>query len=60
MPTRILWGDQDRSYRWPQVAALWQGIPGAGLGVIPGASHAIHMEKPEIFNSMVRDFLSDD
>lgn len=58
MPTRILWGDQDRSYRWPQVAALWQGIPGAGLGVIPGASHAIHMEKPQLFNGMVLDFLS--
>lgn len=60
MPTRILWGDQDRSYRWPQVAALWQGIPGAGLGVIPGASHAIHMENPALFNGMVRDFLSGD
>ena len=58
MPTRIVWGDQDRSYRWPQVEALWQGIAGAELGVIAGASHAVHMEKPPLFNSMVLDFLS--
>ncbi|MFN3724358.1 MAG: alpha/beta fold hydrolase [Paracoccaceae bacterium] len=60
MPTRIIWGDRDRSYRWPQVEALWQGIAGAELGVIPGASHAVHMEKPRLFNSMVLDFLSGD
>lgn len=58
VPTCILWGDRDRSYRWPQVASLWTGIPGASLGVIPGASHAIHMEKPQLFNSMVLDFLT--
>ena len=57
MPCRILWGDQDRSYRWPQVHALWNGIPGAELATIPGASHAAHIEKPLLFNSIVRDFL---
>jgi pimeloyl-ACP methyl ester carboxylesterase len=58
MPCRILWGDRDRSYRWPQVAALWQGISGAELGVVPAASHAVHMEKPSLFNSILRDFLT--
>jgi pimeloyl-ACP methyl ester carboxylesterase len=57
LPCRILWGDRDRSYRWPQVAALWEGIAGAELGVIPSASHAAHLEKPDIFNIMLRDFL---
>jgi pimeloyl-ACP methyl ester carboxylesterase len=57
MPCRIIWGDQDRSYRWPQVASLWQGIPAAELSVIPGASHAAHMEKPHLFNALVLDFL---
>lgn len=57
MPCRIIWGDQDRSYRWPQVDALWQGIEGAELGVVPGASHAAHMENPTLFNAMLRDFL---
>lgn len=58
LPCRILWGDRDRSYRWRQVASLWEGIAGAELGVIPGASHAAHLEKPDIFNAMLRDFLT--
>lgn len=58
MPCRILWGDCDRSYRWPQVAALWQGINGADLAVLPAASHAAHLEKPLLFNALLRDFLS--
>lgn len=58
MPCRILWGDQDRSYKWPQIQSLWQGIPNAELAVIPGASHAVHAEKPHLFNPMVQDFLS--
>lgn len=58
MPCRIIWGDRDRSYRWPQVQALWQGIAGAQLGVVPAASHAVHLEKPALFNALLRDFLT--
>ncbi len=57
---RIIWGDQDRSYRWPQVASLWAGIADAELAVIPGASHAAHLEKPALFNALLRDFTSAD
>ncbi|MDP3527308.1 MAG: alpha/beta fold hydrolase [Hoeflea sp.] len=57
VPCRIIWGDQDRSYRWPQVNALWTGIPKAGLATIAGASHAAHAEKPMLFNAIVQDFL---
>ncbi len=57
MPCRIIWGDRDRSYRWPQVSELWTGIPKADLAVIPGASHVAHLEKPEIFEALVKDFL---
>ncbi len=57
VPCRIIWGDRDRSYRWPQVSHLWTHIPHAELAVIPGASHAAHLEKPMIFQSMLADFL---
>lgn len=57
MPCRILWGDQDKSYRWPQIDALWKGIRGSELAVVPGASHAVHMEKPALFNALIQDFL---
>lgn len=57
MPTLILWGDEDRSYRWPQVEMLWKSLPNASLAVIPGASHAAHLEKPEIFMAILNDYL---
>lgn len=58
MPTLILWGDMDRSYRWPQVETLWKGLPNASLAVVPGASHAVHLDKPEIFLAILRDYLT--
>lgn len=59
MPTQIVWGDADRSYRWPQVHSLWTGIPEARLAVVPGTSHALHLEKPQLFLALVSDFLFD-
>jgi pimeloyl-ACP methyl ester carboxylesterase len=59
-PCRIIWGDQDRSYRWPQVEALWRGVACAELAVVPNASHAVHLEKADLFNVLVRDFLPGD
>jgi pimeloyl-ACP methyl ester carboxylesterase len=57
MPSLIIWGDRDRSYRWTQVETLWNGLPAASLGVVPGASHVVHMEKPLIFRCIAHDFL---
>ena len=56
-PTLVLWGDGDRAYRWPQPEKLWREIGGAQLAVIPGCSHAVHLEKPHLFNAMLQDFL---
>lgn len=58
MPTLVLWGDGDRSYRWPQIEALWQGLPDASLAVIPGTAHAVHLEKSAIFHALLDDFLA--
>jgi pimeloyl-ACP methyl ester carboxylesterase len=57
MPTLVLWGDSDRSYRWPQVETLWRSLPDASLAVIPGTAHAVHLEKPALFHAIVADFL---
>ncbi len=57
MPTRVIWGETDRSYRWPQIEALWRTLPAAELAVIPGASHAAHLEKPGIFHEVLEDFI---
>ncbi len=56
-PTLVLWGDHDRTYTWAQTERLWTKIPEASLAVLPNCAHATHLEKPELFNSLVRDFL---
>lgn len=58
MPTLILWGDTDRSYRWPQIETLWRNISNSTLAVIPGTSHAAHLEKPGLVHAVLEDFLS--
>ncbi len=55
--TLVLWGDCDRTYTWSQQQRLWQGIEGARLAVIPGCAHAVHLEKPGLFNAVLADFL---
>lgn len=57
MPALVIWGDGDRSYGWSQPKSLWRGIPGCRLAVVPGCAHNVHMEKPHLFNAIVRDFL---
>lgn len=57
MPTLVIWGDGDRSYGWSQPEMLWRTIHGCRLAVMPGCAHNVHMEKPDIFNLVVSDFL---
>jgi pimeloyl-ACP methyl ester carboxylesterase len=40
-------------------AALATTLPDAQLAVVPGTSHAAPMEKPELVNRLILDFLSD-
>ena len=58
VPTLVIWGDHDRAYPWSQIEQLWRGIASAGLAVVAGCSHAIHLEKPDIFNAILLDFLT--
>lgn len=56
-PTLVVWSSRDRSYPFKQARELWSGIRNADIAVIPGAAHAAPLEKPEIFNAIVGDFL---
>lgn len=60
MPALVIWGDGDKSYRWPQVQALWEGLADVRLAVMPGTAHAAHLEKPALFNMLLADFLKGD
>lgn len=57
MKSLVIWGDSDKSYRWPQVEMLWRTLPDSGLAVIPRAAHAAHLEKPAVFHAALADFL---
>jgi pimeloyl-ACP methyl ester carboxylesterase len=57
-PTLVLWGDRDQSYQWALPEKLWREIPDASLSVVPGCSHAVHLEKPQLFNAILLDFLA--
>jgi len=55
--TLIVWGDQDKAYNFNQVETLNKNIPNSDLKVMMGCSHNAHLEKPDEFNKIVKDFL---
>ncbi|MEM1361809.1 MAG: alpha/beta hydrolase [Pseudomonadota bacterium] len=55
--TLVFWGDCDRTYAWPQIEKLWREIPQSHLAVLPGCAHAVHLEKPDLFNQILAGFL---
>lgn len=55
--TLIVWGDRDRTYPWRQTEYLWQSIAGSSLAVLPDCAHAAHLEKPNYFNGLIKDFI---
>lgn len=57
--TLVIWGDQDRSYPWSQIELLWSSIKNSSLAVVPSAGHATHLERPEVFNTLVSKFLDE-
>ena len=55
--TLILWSNKDRSYDKNQQDILNQGIKDSRLEIIDGCAHNSHMEKPELVNSIIKNFL---
>ena len=41
-------------------STLFGAIPNSELAVLPGASHLLTMEKPDLVNRLVLDFLEKD
>jgi pimeloyl-ACP methyl ester carboxylesterase len=56
-PTLVLLGDDDLP-SIEHAAAMQRALPSSQLAVVPGASHALPMEKPEIVNRLILDFLA--
>ncbi|MFN8105232.1 MAG: alpha/beta hydrolase [Acidimicrobiia bacterium] len=58
-PTLVLCGDDD-IISVEHAADVVRRIPDAQLGVVPGTSHALPLEKPGVVNQLVLDFLADE
>jgi len=58
MPTLLMLGDRD-VLTVEHAVAMLRAIPHAELAVIPGASHALLFEKPDLANRLILDFLSE-
>lgn len=56
-PTLIIWGERDRTYGWSQIEMLWRRIPRASLAVLPSCAHALHLERSDLFCTLLVEFL---
>lgn len=59
VPTLVIVGDLDTSGTLVMADLMEQGITGARKVVIEGAAHMVNMERPQEFNRLVLDFLSE-
>lgn len=58
-PTLVVSGDDDM-ITLEHTVELYRTIPGSELAVVPGTSHALIFEKPDVVNRIVLDFLEKD
>ncbi|MFZ1992532.1 MAG: alpha/beta hydrolase [Solirubrobacteraceae bacterium] len=57
--TLVMLGDDDE-VRLEHAIALYRALPDAELAVIPGTSHGLLVEKPDLCNTMLVEFLTKD
>ena len=57
--TLVMVGDDDEVIL-EHAVARYRGIPNGELAVVPGTSHGLLVEKPDLCNTMIVDFLTTD
>jgi len=56
--TLIIWGDKDTSYNFDQVDILNKNIKNSRLEIFKDCAHNVHLEQPDQFNDLVKEFIS--
>jgi pimeloyl-ACP methyl ester carboxylesterase len=56
-PALVMAGDDDLA-TLAHTASLYESLPRGQLAIVPGASHAVLREKPELASRIIRDFLT--
>jgi pimeloyl-ACP methyl ester carboxylesterase len=59
-PALVMVGDDEDEIPMEHTLALRQGLPRSQLAVVPGAGHGLPVDKPELFNRLVVEFLTGD
>jgi pimeloyl-ACP methyl ester carboxylesterase len=59
LPVLVMVGDDD-VVSWEHTTALYEALPRGQLAVVPGASHALFIEKAELVNRLILDFLTEE
>jgi pimeloyl-ACP methyl ester carboxylesterase len=59
VPVTVISGEQDRLIPAAQAAALAAAIPGARLVTVPGAGHAIILERPDAVTQEIADLVKE-
>lgn len=57
LPTLVIGGDLDQAVPTTEMIEVWGRIDGASLAILPGCAHNVHLDKPDLFNRVVADFL---
>ena len=58
LPVLVICGDRDRSTAPDQSYRLHEAIADSALCVLPGCAHNVHLERPELFATIVLEFLT--
>ena len=59
MRALVMFGDDDE-VRLEHGIAMYRSIPNAELAIVPGTSHGLLVEKPELCNQIITEFLTRD
>lgn len=55
-PVLVMAGDADL-IPLSHTVSMFEGLANAQLAIVPGASHAVFMEKPDLVNRLIEDFI---
>jgi pimeloyl-ACP methyl ester carboxylesterase len=58
-PALVLVGDGDDEIHIAHTLALRDGLPDAQLAIVPGTGHGVLVEKPDLCNRLITDFLTE-
>ena len=58
VPTMIVWGDRDQVIPVSHAHIAHELMPGSRLEIVEGAGHFLPIERPELVDRLLRDFLA--